>query len=393
VTRVGYVTSYDARDVRNWSGIGTFIAEGLEAAGLELERIGPLRFPLETALKARQLLEAKLRHRAYLRDRQPLVTRSYARQVSAALAARPCDVVLATGSTTVGQLPADGPPLVIWTGSTLAAMEDFYPTFSRLTRSSRRHGHALEGAALRRAAIVVCASDWAARSAREDYGCDPARVRVVPFGANLADPPVRAEVEAAARRRLAQPPRFLFVGTDWERKRGPLAVAVVAALRAGATDAQLDVVGPRHVGDVPDWVHVHGYLDKRHAQDMARLRALYAGARHFLVPTAAEAYGVAFVEAHTLGTPSVSTDVGGVATIIRHDVTGCVLPVQAGAGDYAAWIAERLDDDDAYVAMALAAYDDAMARLNWPVATGAVADLVRGLAGDGARRGAVPQST
>src|SRR5665811_392479 len=77
-TRLAYVTTYNARDVHAWSGMGKAIAECLIRAGFELEFVGlHEREPIRLLSRA-----AKLAFRAagsgLLRDREPLVTRGYA---------------------------------------------------------------------------------------------------------------------------------------------------------------------------------------------------------------------------------------------------------------------------------------------------------------------------
>src|SRR5262245_63122855 len=83
--RIAYVTTYDARDPGIWAGTGHYIAKALEAQGIHLDYIGPLREPRALWLKAQQLIHAKLFRQALHRDREPAVLDGYARQVEAQL--------------------------------------------------------------------------------------------------------------------------------------------------------------------------------------------------------------------------------------------------------------------------------------------------------------------
>src|SRR5690606_26493260 len=78
--------------------------------------------------------------------------------------------------------------------------------------------------ALRRAAGVIAWSEWVARSLRDDFGVDPARIGVIPPGVDLVR--WRPGPPRAARAR----PRLLSVGGDFARKGGP---ALLEALRGG----------------------------------------------------------------------------------------------------------------------------------------------------------------
>ena len=53
-----------------------------------------------------------------------------------------------------------------------------------------------------RARKIIYPSEWAARSAVQDYQADPGKVVVVPFGANIEDVPPAAEVLRPRQRRL-----------------------------------------------------------------------------------------------------------------------------------------------------------------------------------------------
>jgi hypothetical protein len=87
--RIAYVTTYDARDPSIWAGTGHYIAKALEAQGIELDYIGPLRESGALWLKAQQLLYRKVLGQELHRDREPAVLDGYARQVEAQLAQHP----------------------------------------------------------------------------------------------------------------------------------------------------------------------------------------------------------------------------------------------------------------------------------------------------------------
>src|SRR5205085_4346229 len=77
-------------------------------------------------------------------------------------------------------------PVAFWTDATFAQMVGLYPEFQRLTTATIENGDRLERLALSRSSVAIYASDWAAQSAIRDYGADPAKISVIPFGANLA---------------------------------------------------------------------------------------------------------------------------------------------------------------------------------------------------------------
>jgi glycosyltransferase involved in cell wall biosynthesis len=218
-------------------------------------------------------------------------------------------------------------------------------------------------------ALVVC-SDWAAESAAQLYGRPRERFTVAPMGANFDHDP------EAVVRPAAGPLRLLFVGFDWERKGGPLALAAFQAIRAREPGAEFHIVGCRPPGaDGVPGVTVHGRVDKQDPAGMGLLTRLFRTSHFFIMPSRQEAYGLVYCEACAYGLPPVAAETGGVGTIVRHGGNGLLLPSKAGPADYAGAILAVWHDPPAYAAMqadAIVAYRE---RLNWR-AWGAVLENV-----------------
>jgi hypothetical protein len=124
----------------------------------------------------------------YRAECDPLITRHYATQVERRLKQEIYDLVFSPSTIPIADLETDL-PIVTYCDSTFAVMQDFYPEYSNLSRLTIRHGHQLERKAVRKATLLVYASDWAANSAITHYGASRQRVKVVPFGANLDQTP------------------------------------------------------------------------------------------------------------------------------------------------------------------------------------------------------------
>ncbi len=75
------------------------------------------------------------------------------------------------------------------------------------------------------------------------------------------------------------------------------------------------------------------------------------------------AQGIVFNEASAYGLPVVSTDVGGVSTVVRPD-WGFLLPPESGPEPYAAWIKEAFTDRPRYQALATRAREEYDQRLS-----------------------------
>src|SRR5688572_14595717 len=242
--KVAYVSTYDARDVRHWSGLGYHIAQSLEAQGLELEYVGPLREARAAYFKAKHAFVKYVMRKGYTREREPAIVRGFARQVERHLANSDAQVVFGPGSIPLSLVPCRQ-PIVFWVDATFAGMLNYYPGYSNLWRGSVRNGFEMEREAMRRCALAIFASRWAADSAIRGYpgDIDPAKVKVVPFGANLAETPPVEKVWAAIDARPTDRSTLLFIGVDWERKGGDVVVDTARSLNEGGLPTELLIVG------------------------------------------------------------------------------------------------------------------------------------------------------
>jgi glycosyltransferase involved in cell wall biosynthesis len=155
-------------------------------------------------------------------------------------------------------------------------------------------------------------SEFVKGSLVDDYGVDPARVRVVGAGPNVA--PERP-VPPGGREKA-----ILFVGRNFVPKGGPALLDAFARVRRVHPDARLWIVAARAPPALPDGAVFHGRL----AQDA--LAALYARAAVFALPTLREAFGLSFLEAMAFGLPVVAPRLEAIPEIVSDGETGLLVP-------------------------------------------------------------------
>jgi glycosyltransferase involved in cell wall biosynthesis len=363
--KVAYVYELDAEDVRVQSGRPHAILQEMRARNCDVVPA----FPLDQSAQ-RRFLWKKIAYRAtgliYRADRERRVLDDLAAQARHRIAAADVDCVFGPGSHAIARLETKR-PIVLCADATFRNMLDFYDDFTRCAPEYVRQGEAQERATLQAAAAVIYPSDWAADSAVEDYDVDPAKVHVVPFGANVAARPYGA-VKSFVASRSARTLKVLFIGREWRRKGLPKVIAACRWLRARRVDVVLDVVGAQdYPGERPEFACFHGMLNKSRADDRERLEGLLAAAHFLFVPSSAENYGMAFCEAAAYGIPAITTSVGGIPSIVRNDVTGSCLPPGTSAEEFGRTMLEIFGDRRRYEAMALRSYEEYVTRLNWRV--------------------------
>jgi glycosyltransferase involved in cell wall biosynthesis len=287
---------------------------------------------------------------------------AFCRGVEADLKRNPCEVIYApVASEELSRLKTDI-PIVFATDATPPLLRDHYHSYP--DHQSFEEAFQREREVLSKCARAVYSSQWAADSAVEHLGADPAKVRLIDFGANLDEIP---SMDEATKHHRSHPCRLLFVGLNWQRKGGQIAVDTVQALRRRGIDASLTIIGstpPKQEND-PSCITVHPFLDKHRPKDLRIINQLLLESTFFLLPTRADCSPIVLCEANAFGLPVITTDVGGLPSIVREGVNGCMLPLDASGEEFADRIACALEDENYYKSLVMNAKSEYEKRLNW----------------------------
>jgi glycosyltransferase involved in cell wall biosynthesis len=168
------------------------------------------------------------------------------------------------------------------------------------------------------AKMVVPWSNWAADSLINEYGVPRDRVQVIPTGLDTSY--WQPCVTARSGERL----RLLFVGGNFERKGGRLLLDVFRSLGLH-TQVELHIVTRDPVEPSPGVV-VHRNI----GNNSLELLRVYQEADVFVLPTLADCFSNASIEAMAVGLPVIATNMGGIPDIVEHGTTG--LLVEPGNG-------------------------------------------------------------
>ncbi len=362
--KIAYVFHHDAANPAVQSGLPASSLAGFQRLGANIIPVFPLASRPRRAIAKK--ISARLVGQRYRTDREPGFLEAAAAEFEARTADEDFDLVYTPGSEIVGSLRTDR-PIAFASDATFANMVDYYWDFTRLTPEYLRMGHEQEAAAIAKASLCVYAADWAAKSAINDYGADPSKVVVIPFGANIGQdntwPEVRSWIEARPRDHL----RLLFVGRHWERKGGDILVHAAYCLAKLGHKVRVDIVGcpvPARHRNLP-WLHGHGLLSPRVAGDMAKLHDLFTQAHFVFVPSRAECYGMTFAEANAYGVPAISTDTGGICGVVKDGYNGHLLPLDADGPAYADLIASAFVNASHYERLCAQSFEAFARHYNW----------------------------
>lgn len=336
----------------------------------QLRRFGEVKWiPIQPQSKLRRFVEqsvnkiCKTFHKRISWEYTRLGSRLLLGRVDVSLF-QDCDVVFHFFDAPLLAGIKGGKPSVYLSDATFPVMLDYYPQFSRLFGFNKRQGCVIERRALDNADEIVLSSDWASASAINDLGQNPSKIHILKFGSNF-DCKDSVKKERAYDGQL----QLLFVGVDWERKGGNVAVEACEWLRANGVDAVLNIAGIKKlnpaVASLP-YVRDFGVLDKNNPDQLEKLIQLYSSSHCMLLPTKAECSGIVFSEAASNGLPAFTYDTGGVGDYVLNGLNGFRLPLGSPGAMFGETI-KRCLLDGKMAEMSKRCYEISSTSLNWDV--------------------------
>lgn len=189
------------------------------------------------------------------------------------------------------------------------------PALRLLARLERRNARGAER--------VIVPSEYSRARVAALYGIDPVRIAVVPEPIDLASWSMPGDVAPLADR----PPTILSVARQYPRKNTRALIAALPRIRARIPQARLRIVGGgpelptlralvRRLG-LGDAVDLLGALP-----DDRSVRAEFARAALFALPSRQEGFGIVFLEAMAAGLPVVAANAGAVPEVVADGVVG-----------------------------------------------------------------------
>ncbi|QWE02854.1 glycosyltransferase family 4 protein [Polynucleobacter sp. JS-JIR-II-b4] len=367
--KIAFLTLEDPKNILAWSGIPFFLSQALIRRGHDLIFLGPLqkKYNLFTGLKS--VIYKYLLGKKYLRDRDVLQINSYSQQIRKKLKDIDCDLILSTSTLPVSNLNALDQPIVTWCDATFYGVQQYYPEFTNLCSETRNSGNKLESSALENVSLAIFSSAWAAQSALDGYGTQSNKVKVIQFGANINQNRDIELIKDNIFNKRKGVCKLLFIGVDWIRKGGDLALKIADNLNRMGLVTELHIVGCTPLIDHnPSFLIKHGFLNKNIQQDNQILDELFLCSHFLLVPSMAECYGLVFAEASSWGLPSITRLSGGIASVVKSGVNGYAFDPSASIDDYCQYIFDKFSNSPEYEALSLSTLNHYEDVLNWDVA-------------------------
>ena len=360
---------HDLDDISRGSGTFYNLTHELERQGHAVARIGPFSLDVPLASRLIKAIHRRLgkRHPLFL---DPFVGARTGVQVAGELNGVDCDLML-TKDMCMAAFTPTRKPVVIYTDLMIT------PDYSEKRLPGCRLGNMSKLAlwlcrrtirqALERSSLAIFPTEWSAQAARS-YCRRPDKIRVIPFGANMSDPgPETAKSRTWKKVSDKGCCDLLFVGKDWVRKGGDVAIESVRCLNAAGLKARLHVVGATVPGEVSQAeVRQYGLLDKSKPAELELLRRLYAESDCFILPSSSEGFVNSVLEAAAFGLPTLAYDADGVRNAVVEGRSGRLFPLGSRGSVFADTVKSWQIQPAAYDVLASGARHHYETTANWP---------------------------
>lgn len=357
---IGYYSAKNYLDKNTFSGTLYHMYKALSHQNINLINLGNPRQPslwtkpLKLVDKASSLFKQK--------ESDPnLFYEKFNHSVQKTLNKKPCDLIFApVSSKELGFLETDL-PIIYLSDATPKLIKQTYKIYGNeeeFLQASQQ-----EIVALKKATKLVYSSKWAANSALNDYDADPSKIEIVPFGANVDTIP---DANETLKKCQISKCHLLFIGKDWERKGGNIAYQTLLSLLDMGVDAELLMMGCTPPSEFQHKkLKVIPFLNKNISEEQEQFSQILLNSHFLVFPTRADCSPIVICEANAYGIPVITTDVGGIPTILKEGQNGYMLPLSAGGDEYAKQIATHFSNKQTYEQLVRSSrkeYDD---RLNW----------------------------
>lgn len=250
------------------------------------------------------------------------------------------------------------PAILFITDATPSFLKDFYQW------DIPDNAFVTEKTAIKNATYVIYSSDYMRRLASTEYSeCDKEKFLTIPFGLNM-----NAVPDTIPTKTYTDKLNLLFVGRDWERKGGEKVLSALQILVNWGYDVQLTIIGanPEQARNVCN-IRIIEYVNKSSESDQAMYFEILSKAHFLLLPTKADCTPMVIAEANAFGVPAITTNVGGIATLVKEGKNGFLLNIDSTANEYANLVHKVFSDKKLYLDLSNSSRKEYEDRLNWTI--------------------------
>lgn len=363
---IGFLTAKNPFDKRSWSGTYYKMYETLKNQVDEVILIAPIKKSsrIKLVLLINSTLNFLISFKKFKKNHSILLSKYYASKIKSQLKNKKINVLFAPAASTEIAFLKTSIPICYLSDTSFAQISEYYSSFSNISKASCKQANIIEQRAIDNSTTQVYSSNWAAEFVLKNYNTNKKNVFIVNFGANLDFIPLKENLQ----REYDACINLLFLGVNWKRKGGDIALEAFNILIKKGYNVSLTICGckPPNLKNTAN-TKVIPFLNKNNTEEYEEFLSILYNTHLLVVPTRADCTPIVFCEANAFGIPVITTNTGGVSSIIENDINGYALPYEANAVEYAHKIQELLDNRAQLKKLASTAREKFEKELNWEV--------------------------
>lgn len=322
--KIVYVAMDDAENKNSWSGTTHYLYKNLKKNNTVIN-ISPIKVN-NLLFKILYKALSKLTGKKFLYARNKYVAKMYSNFVNKKLQQIDTyDCILSVGTLPTAFLKVDK-PIFMYTDATFDGIKNYYEEFSNLSKLTEKEGYELEKVALKNYAKSIYSSQWAKDSAIKHYKISGDEIEVIPFGLNMDEIPLESEIIKNIEEKYKQEKfKLLFVGKDYRRKGGEIAVKILKELNEKGYDVQLTIVGCNPSILENSNIKIIPYINKNNKEEYEIYENLLKESHFLILPTKADCTPMVSKEANSYGIPAIISNTGGIPSIVKNNINGILI--------------------------------------------------------------------
>ena len=362
-TKIAFLCSGPPTDRKIWSGTifkmyESFLTHNIDVEWIQVNRFTNLESKFFLAIEN---LHKKIFNRGF--NRNHFIAKAFLASKKLQKTLKNSDAEVIFAPTTIADIAflKTDKPIIYLNDATFDQLLNYYGGMSGFGWLSKKTTVFIEKLALQKSDFLIFSSNWAAKHAEDFYQIPKDKIEVIKFGSNTTAPDKIVEKDYSGEI------TFLFLGVEWERKGGQIALDAIKILRDRNYRVKLQVVGCIPPVKEAEAMNVIPFLNKNNPEEARQIFNFLQNSHFMFMPTRADCTPISFCEAASYGLPVISTDTGGVAAVVEPGETGILLPLNASAEQYADEIEILLQNPEQIRALSQNAREKYEKELNWSV--------------------------
>ena len=362
-TKIAFLCSGPPTDRKIWSGTIFKMYESFLTHNIDVEWIQVNRF---TNWESKFFLSIENLHKKIFNrgfNRNHFIAKAFLASKKLQKTLKKSDADLIFAPTTIADIAflKTAKPIIYLNDATFHQLLNYYGGMSGFGWLSKKTTVFIEKLALQKSDFLIFSSNWAAKHAEDFYQIPKDKIEVIKFGSNTTAPDKIVEKDYSGEI------TFLFLGVEWERKGGQIALDAIKILRDRNYPVKLQVVGCIPPVEEAEAMNVIPFLNKNNPEEARQIFNFLQNSHFMFMPTRADCTPISFCEAASYGLPVISTDTGGVSAVVEPGETGILLPLNASSEQYADEIEILLQNSEQIRALSQNAREKYEKELNWSV--------------------------